>query len=230
MHMKRWLALLLIAAVLLASGCTAARQDQLYLYGEFHANDELLQRELALWKDYYAGGMRDLFVELPYYTAQYLNRWMQADNDRILMEVYTDWKGSASYHQNVLDFYRGIKTACPETVFHGTDVGHQYNSTGYRYLKLLRSEGKRDTEEYRLASENIDQGLEFYRTQDGEFRENAMTQNLLREYRALGGGTVMGIYGAYHTSMTSDDGVQTMASRLTEALGDSVIFYDLREK
>ena len=53
--MKRWLALLLIAAVLLASGCTAARQDQLYLYGEFHANDELLQRELALWKDYYAG-------------------------------------------------------------------------------------------------------------------------------------------------------------------------------
>ena len=136
MHMKRWLALLLIAAVLLASGCTAVRQDQLYLYGEFHANDELLQRELALWKDYYAGGMRDLFVELPYYTAQYLNRWMQADNDRILMEVYADWKGSASYHQNVLDFYRGIKAACPETVFHGTDVGHQYNSTGYRYLRL----------------------------------------------------------------------------------------------
>ena len=31
--MKRWLALLLIAAVLLASGCTAARQDRLYLYG-----------------------------------------------------------------------------------------------------------------------------------------------------------------------------------------------------
>ena len=212
--MKRWLALLLIAAVLLASGCTAARQDRLYLYGEFHANDELLQRELALWKDYYAGGLRDLFIELPYYTAQYLNRWMQADNDRILMEVYTDWKGSASY----------------QTVFHGTDVGHQYNSTGYRYLRLLRSEGKRDTEEYRLASENIDQGLEFYRTQDGEFRENAMTQNLLREYRALGGGTVMGIYGAYHTSMTSDDGVQTMASRLTEALGDSVIFHDLREE
>ena len=52
MHMKRWIALLLIAAVLLASGCTAARQDRLYLYGEFHANDELLQRELALWKGY----------------------------------------------------------------------------------------------------------------------------------------------------------------------------------
>ena len=30
--------------------------------------------------------------------------------------------------------------------------------------------------------------------------------------------------------MTSDDGVQTMAIRLTEALGDSVIFYDLREE
>ena len=46
----------------------------------------------------------------------------------------------------------------------------------------------------------------------------------------VGGGSVMGIYGAYHTSMTSDDGVQTMASRLTEALGDSVIFHDLRKE
>ena len=137
--MKRWIALLLIAAVLLASGCTAARQDRLYLYGEFHANDELLQRELALWKDYYAGGMRDLFVELPYYTAQYLNRWMQADNDRILMEVYTDWKGSASYHQNVLDFYRGIKEACPETVFHGTDAVSYTHLDVYKRQNLSNS-------------------------------------------------------------------------------------------
>ena len=36
--------------------------------------------ELDLWKDYYAEGCRDLFVELPYYSAEFLNVWMKEDN------------------------------------------------------------------------------------------------------------------------------------------------------
>ncbi len=128
--MKRWIALLLIAAVLLTSGCTAARQDRLYLYGEFHANDELLQRELALWKDYYAGGMRDLLRRAAVLHGP-VSEPLDAGGRRSDPSggLYRP-KGSASYHQNVLDFYRGIKEACPETVF---GRRHQYNSTGYRY-------------------------------------------------------------------------------------------------
>ena len=60
---------------------------EIYLYGEYHANEHLLQKELALWKDCYARGVRYLFVELPYYTAQYLNLWMQAEDDTILLEA-----------------------------------------------------------------------------------------------------------------------------------------------
>lgn len=56
------------------------------------------------------------FVELPYYTAQYLNLWMQAEDDTILLEVYEDWNGSLSYNELVLDFYRSIKADCPETI------------------------------------------------------------------------------------------------------------------
>ena len=47
--MKRWLALLLIAAVLVASGYTASRQDRRFLYVEFRANGGVRQRERALW-------------------------------------------------------------------------------------------------------------------------------------------------------------------------------------
>ena len=36
---------------------------EIYLYGEYHANEHLLQKELELWRDCYARGMRYLFVE-----------------------------------------------------------------------------------------------------------------------------------------------------------------------
>ena len=111
-------ALLLVVMLLVLTACgSEPRQPQtpnettvtgpeeigeIYLYGEYHANEHLLQKELALWKDCYARGVRYLFVELPYYTAQYLNLWMQAEDDTILLEVYEDWNGSLSYNELVL--------------------------------------------------------------------------------------------------------------------------------
>ena len=96
---------------------------EIYLYAEYHANEHLLQKELELWRDCYARGMRYLFVEEAYYTAQYFNLWMQAEDDTILLEVFKDWEGSLSYNELVLDFYRSIKADCPETIFVGTDMG-----------------------------------------------------------------------------------------------------------
>ena len=38
-----------------------------------------------MWSSRYQNdGVRDLFVELPYYTAEYMNLWMKSDNDDIL--------------------------------------------------------------------------------------------------------------------------------------------------
>ena len=53
----------------------------LYLYGESHGSQAVLDRELELWREYYAQGMRHLFIEYPYYTAQLLNEWMAAEED-----------------------------------------------------------------------------------------------------------------------------------------------------
>ncbi len=130
---KRWLALLLIAAVtLLVSGKRRARLRSLHrpavslgLRRISMRNDELLRKQKLgalesrlVMRD----GMRDLFVELPYLPTQYIRnrRWMQ-DNDRILMEVYIPTgRAARPIIRIVLDFYRGIMRPAPRP-FSSTD-------------------------------------------------------------------------------------------------------------
>ena len=80
-----------------------AYQGQIYLYGEAHADSKCLEKELALWGEFYANGSRYLFVEMPGYMAAYLNEWMHVDSDDILNRLYRDSEGTKSHAQNVLD-------------------------------------------------------------------------------------------------------------------------------
>ena len=124
---------------------------QIYLYGEIHGIAAIEEYEAERWKECYERGMRHLFVELSHYTAQWLNLWMDAEDDEILEQLHQDWESTLSSGAETLDFYRTIKEQCPETVFHGTDVGHQYDSTGARYQDYLEERGLADTEDYRLT-------------------------------------------------------------------------------
>ena len=63
---------------------TSNSTDEIYLYGERHGEQQILNRELEIWGEYYKKGMRDLFVEYSYADAQFLNLWMQADEDELL--------------------------------------------------------------------------------------------------------------------------------------------------
>ena len=214
--MRKLSAYLLLLCSLLLCSCsqsknTEMQQGQIYLYGEAHADAECLEKELELWGELYADGVRDLFVETPYYTAAYLNEWMHAESDDVLGLLYQDLSGTQNHSQEVLDFYRQIKRDYPETVFHGTDVGHQYGSTGARYLAKMRAAGQTDSEAY-------------------AYRENCMVQNFVREYEALSGATVMGVYGAMHTDPESPDfsgKVDSMAKQLAARFGDALHAEDL---
>jgi len=48
-------------------------------------------------------------------------------------------------------FYQSIKVLCPETVFHGTDIGFRHYYAGPRYLAYLRENGLEDSEPYSLT-------------------------------------------------------------------------------
>ncbi|WMM23925.1 hypothetical protein RBU61_13460 [Tissierella sp. MB52-C2] len=205
---------------------------KIYLYGEHHGVEKILKRELELWGKYYHDeDMRHLFVELPYYSAELLNLWMQSDNDYILAELFEDWKGTALYKTPVKEFYKKIKNECPETIFHGTDVGHQHHSTGQRFLEYLEKNNLKNTEEYLLAQETIEQGEYFYKHSDHTYRENKMVENFIREFDKLKNENIMGIYGGAHTnfdameSMTQS--VPCMANQLKEHYGNDIYSEDL---
>lgn len=143
MKQKFWLAA--AGAVLLLSLCltacvpaneaaTASSQAEpeaagtVYLYGEEHAKEELIQQELELWENLYAAGARNLFLEDGYASAQLLNRWMQAEDDTLLNEHFKAVQGTLGGSEVYRTFYEQIKQNCPETVFHGTDIEHQYRA------------------------------------------------------------------------------------------------------
>lgn len=205
---------------------------QIYLYGEMHGIEKILDKELEIWSEYYhKENMRHLFVELPYYTAEFLNSWMQSDNDDILDTVYNEWEGTASYNPFVKDFYKKIKSECPQTVFHGTDVGHQYNTTGKRFLEYLSSSGLEGSAQYLLSQDAIEQGQHYYDNDDDAYRENKMAENFIREFDKLSGENIMGIYGGAHIGLEAMDynthTVPSMANQLKARYDDAVHSEDL---
>lgn len=228
--MKRVGMLCLLLALLLAFSAPAAMAKShasIRLYGETHSMEAILNHELKLWRDcYHNEHMRNLFVELPYYTAQFLNLWMQQQDDALFDAVYDEWTGTACHSPEVRAFYAAIKAECPETVFHGTDVGHQFQTTGERYLHYLQQNGQAESEEYRLVQENMAQGERFYREGDAAYRENMMVENFIRAYDALRGVPVMGIYGSAHTDASAMDyetgTVPGMAAQLYARYGDAL--------
>lgn len=191
---------------------------QIFLYGEVHSNEKILNEEFKLWKSYYEQGTRHLFIEDSYYGSEFLNLWMQSDDDTIFNQIYKDRRGTAGDSLVGREFYKKIKAECPETIFHGTDVGHQYNSSGARYLKYLEDNGMKDTDKYVLTLEAIEQGKKYYEG-DHAYRENMMVENFIREFDALEEQSVMGIYGASHTGvndMHHSARVPSMANQLNQ--------------
>lgn len=179
---------------------------QIYLYGEAHSDEDCLNWELEVWNTYYyENNMRHLFVEWPYFYAEYMNLWMHTDSDEILEMLWDDYAGADGTTDLTKKFLKRIKETCPETVFHGTDVGHLADVTGVRYLAMLEENGEQDTEKYRLALENVEQGRYSCENGDDVYRENKMAENFIREFEALNGESVMGIYGGAHVPVDGLD-------------------------
>jgi len=204
---------------------------RIFLYGEIHASIPTMDRQLEIWGEYYHNhGMRHLFIEVAYFTAEFLNIWMQADDDTILYQLYEDWEGAFAHNPHTLVFYRTIKNDFPETIFHGTDVGHQSQSAGRRFLQYLRDNDLQDTESYRLTRENIAQFHRFVSEGSHAVRAYYKPQNFIREFDKLGNQDVMAIHGMGHVFLGNFGGypgVPTLAATLYERYGDALQTFDM---
>lgn len=213
------------------SAPTSQPTGQIYLYGEQHGVAKILDKEFELWYEYYHNkGLRHLFVELPYYTAEFLNKWLQSDSDDIFDALYGDCAGTAAHNPDTKEFYKKIKRQCPETIFHGTDVGHQYDTTGERFLKYLQVNNSEGSEQYLLGQKAIEQGKYYYGHSDNVYRENMMVENFIGEFDKLSGESIMGIFGSAHTGLDDMDNthsVPCMANQLKKHYGDIIRSDDL---
>jgi hypothetical protein len=205
---------------------------QIYLVGEQHGVKKILDKEFELWSGCYNGkNMRHLFVELPYYAAEFMNLWMKSGSDDILDALYADSAGTDGNTPDTKAIYQKIKSDLPETVFHGTDVGHQFDSTGARYMMYLEEHKLKGSGQYKLAQEAIEQGKKYYENRDNIYRENTMAENFIREFDGLNGADIMGIYGSAHTGLDAMDfttkSVPCMANQLKARYGGAVHSADL---
>lgn len=230
---------LALCLILAAISLPTRAERQILLCGESHDDPLCKARELALWQARYARGDRDLFLELGEPTAILLNRWMTTGNESFWDLVYRNWAGTLSQTPETENFYRALRETCPETVFHGIDLEHQYQSTGSFCLALLRKEGKQDSAEYRKAKRAVEQAESFYSgwdetllSRDNAYRENVLAENFRSEYEALGRRRVMGIFGAAHADPYGMDyytsSVPSMGRQLKNRYGGDVLCRDLR--
>lgn len=52
--------------------------------------------------------MLHLFVEYPYYTREFLNLWIESDNDEILDKIYNDWHGTMNHNPYTKEFFKWV--------------------------------------------------------------------------------------------------------------------------
>lgn len=230
---------LALCLILLAVSVPTRAESQILLCGEDHTDAACMERELSLWRARYAAGDRDLFLEMGAATAELLNRWMTTGDESFWELVYRNWEGTASQTPERERFFRTIRAACPETVFHGIDMEHQYKTTGAFCLALLEKEGRQGSETYRKALRSVEQAQRFYEGWDGDllsrdnaYREDTLAENFRREYESLGRKRVMGIFGAAHTDPYGLDyytaSVPSMGAQLRERYGGGILCRDLR--
>lgn len=226
---------MIIAATMVGSTYQWNRnKGQIYLYGEFHANPDIMDIEFETWNKYYhEQGMRHLFVEFPYYFTEFLNLWMQSESDEVLDELWKEIKGTYGGADIVKDFFKRIKEECPKTIFHGTDVGHQYDTIGQQYLTYLEKHKQKDSLNYKRAQEIIEQGKRYQGegSQDEVYRENMMAENFIWEFKQLKNENIMGIYGGAHAKIGEKDystgTVSNMATQISEKYKGKVYSTDL---
>ena len=204
---------------------------QIYLYGELHCKEKIMERQLELWYNYYHNeNLRYLFLEHCYCATEFLNIWMRSDSDDILEMLYEI--ALAPNFPYIKDFFRTIKKDCPETVFRSTTP--VYPPIGEKYLQYLEDNNQNGSDEYFFVQELMKKGKRLYKKYGGEwddaYREENMVENFIREFEKLNGESVMGIYGAMHIKLEPVEyfgDVPCIGYQLKERYGEAVHFEDL---
>ena len=228
-------------------------EGMIYLYGEHHWEPYCMEQELEAWRKLYENGARHLFIEYSPAWAGIYSINISGDEETLdLIYSYMNAESIEYYGESANEvseegrrqlllehvFLQAIKEHCPETIFHGIDVEHDYDDFGPLYLEYLESIGQQDSEEYARELLACEQGRichrdtrDIYEDDDNAYRENCMVENFIRDLEKLETQDMMGVFGGAHVELgamnwtPSGDGatVYNMATQLQQRYGDRVV-------
>lgn len=228
-------------------------EGMIYLYGEHHWEPYCMEQELEAWRKLYENGARHLFIEYSPAWAGIYSLNISGDEETLdLIYSYMNAESIEYYGESADEvseegrrqlllehvFLQAIKEHCPETIFHGIDVEHDYDDFGPLYLEYLESIGQQDSEEYARELLACEQGRichrdtrDIYEDDDNAYRENCMVENFIRDLEKLETQDMMGVFGGAHVELgamnwtPSGDGatVYNMATQLQQRYGDRVV-------
>ncbi len=198
-------ALVLLGYLALRFAAKSGRSSgEIFLYGENHSVEEILEKEFELWSSYYQNdGMRELFVELPYYTAEYMNVWMKSDDayrENTMAENFIREFDSLN-GVNVMGIYGAAHTNIEAMAHNTNSVPCMANQLYQKYGDALHTEdltsmalrtdtiqiGEKEYTALYFGEEDLStvfpdyQCREFWRLENAydDFKDNAKTGNVL---------------------------------------------------
>jgi len=204
---------------------------QIYLYGEVHCDEKIMERQLEIWHEHYHNeGLRYLFLEHCFCVVEFLNIWMRANSNEILEMLYE--VALAPDFPYIKDWFKTIKNNCPETVFSGTTP--VCSPIGKKYLQYLHDNNQMDSDKYFMTQNLLEKGMKLYSEYGGKwddgYREENIVNNFIREFEELDGKSVMVIYGIAHLIVNPVEhfgGVPCLGYQLIEQYGEAVQINDL---
>lgn len=106
-------------------------------------------------------------------------------------------------------------------------MGHQYDTTGQRFLNYLETNKQRNTSVYMRTREIIAQGKKYY---NEPHPHNMMMENFMYVLTKVNNADIMGIYGSAHIGREALDMTGTvpcMADQLKALYGNAITAEDL---
>ena len=181
------------------------KSGQVFIYGEHHGDQGVLEEELKIWDNYYNNyGFRHLIVEWSAYHAEMLNTYINSKDDEIWNNLYKNLvkQGANASSIHVYNFYKTIKYKYPETILHGIDVTSvNTNPEGVANEALYY--GWICESQYDKVLESLKQSEIYYLKEDlykkREYRELTLGRNFMKVLTSLKGENVMDICGNAHS-------------------------------
>ena len=216
-------------------------QGQIFLFGEYHNDEQINKEEYSIWSTYYTNyGFRHLLIERNVFTAEIVNAYMKAEDSRAWDELIYNIFANGGKRVFKYLFIKNIKKNFPETIFHGIDIASRDQNfrNPETFIKNFMKQYGLDSSYLPILRKCVEDSVTYYdwdkNDEEGKyrFREAAMTENIINTINNLSDFNIVGFFGGAHINKFgfnySNYEDTVMANKIDEIYGENLYTEDLR--